>query len=600
MKATVFKEVGYSLSKLIEDIDMGEIGLPDIQRPFIWSATKVRDLFDSMYKGFPVGYLLFWENGLPTGHKQIGTDSKDRIPRLLIVDGQQRLTSLYSVLKGKPVLREDYTAYRISISFRPRDGTFEVADAAIRKDPEFIPDISELWAGDTPRRRFEKDFISQVRKHRELSDEEEDQLHEAVDHLYDLHSYPFTVLELSSTVDEEQVAEVFVRINSQGVTLKQADFILTLMSVFWDEGRSNLERFCRASRQPSTAEASPFNHFINPDPDQLLRVAVGLGFRRARLQHVYSVLRGKDMQTEEFSDERRVEQFDVLKRAQAYTLDLRNWHEFMKCLIRAGYRGSSMISSRVSLLYSYAMFLIGKRDFNLEPFKLRELIARWFFMTALTGRYTTSPESTMEQDLARLRSVKDATGFADLLNGIVGDALTEDFWSITLPNELATASARSPSAFAYYAALNLLDARVLFSKMKVSELLDPSLKPGKSPIERHHLYARNYLAKTGVTDMREVNQIANFALVEWLDNIDISDAAPSEYVPKRMAKFTKCEVEDMWYWHALPAGWERMEYQQFLDERRRLMAKVIRDGFARLDTGDSSRGWFGLGHSRDR
>ena len=102
MKATLFKEVGYSLNKLIEDIDRGEIALPDIQRPFVWNASKVRDLFDSMYKGFPVGYLLFWANGAAPGAKRIGTAGDSSAARLLIVDGQQRLTSLYSVLKGQP------------------------------------------------------------------------------------------------------------------------------------------------------------------------------------------------------------------------------------------------------------------------------------------------------------------------------------------------------------------------------------------------------------------------------------------------------------------------------------------------------------------
>jgi len=126
MKATLFKEVGYSLSKLIEDIDMGEIGLPDIQRPFVWKPAKVRDLFDSMYKGFPVGYLLSGLMGLADGHRQIGMDTKQKVPRLLIVDGQQRLTSLYAVLKGKPVLRKDYTEQFIQIAFRPKDSQFEV------------------------------------------------------------------------------------------------------------------------------------------------------------------------------------------------------------------------------------------------------------------------------------------------------------------------------------------------------------------------------------------------------------------------------------------------------------------------------------------
>ncbi|MEK7677307.1 MAG: DUF262 domain-containing protein, partial [Verrucomicrobiota bacterium] len=434
MKATLFKEVGYSLSKLIQDIDIGEIGLPDIQRPFVWTPAKVRDLFDSMYKGFPVGYFLFWANGLADGSRQIGTDAKQKVSRLLIVDGQQRLTSLYAVLKGKPVMRDDYSAQHIHIAFRPRDAMFEVTDAAIKRDPEFIPDISQLWAGEFSRNRFVKDFITRLRQGREITETEEDHLAESIDRLYDLQSYPFTALELSSTVDEEMVAEVFVRINSKGVSLKQADFILTLMSVFWDEGRSDLEHFCRKARHPSIGEASPFNHFINPEPDQLLRASIGLGFRRARLQHVYSILRGKDLETGLFSDERRIEQFNVLKESQAYSLNLQNWHEFLKVLVRAGYRSSEMISSHTAIVYAYVLFLIGKKHFTVEAYALRNVIARWFFMASLTSRYSSSPETVMEQDLNRLRVVKDGDGFIELLNHIIGDTLTDDFWNITLPN----------------------------------------------------------------------------------------------------------------------------------------------------------------------
>jgi hypothetical protein len=582
MKATLFKEVGYSLSKLIEDIEIGEIGLPDIQRPFVWNQAKVRDLFDSMYKGFPVGYLLFWANGIGNDHRQIGTDTKQNIARLLIVDGQQRLTSLYSVLKGKHVLKSDYTAQHIRIAFRPKDATFEVADAAIQKDPEFIPDISELWAGKISRNKFVKNFLERLGKYREISDDEEDSLCESIDRLYDLRNYPFTALELSSTVNEEDVADVFVRINSKGITLNQADFILTLMSVFWDEGRMQLEHFCRKAKQPSTSEASPYNHYIEPSPDQLLRVAVGLGFRRARLQYVYSILRGKDLETEQFSEAQRIAQFEILKQSQSAVLNLQNWHEFLKTLTRAGFRSTSMISSQAALLYSYVMFLIGKKDYGIDNYTLRNVIARWFFMTTLTARYSSSPETTMEADLGRLRTIKDGKIFCATLNQIITDTLTEDFWKIALPNSLATSSARSPSLFAYYASLNLLDARVLFSKMKVSELLDPALKAKKSAIERHHLFPRGYLKKLEVSELRDTNQIANFALVEWSDNIDISDMSPSEYFPKYAERFSKDEPNEMSYWHALPEGWETMSYEDFLVLRRKAMAKVIRDGFSKL------------------
>jgi len=395
-------------------------------------------------------------------------------------------------------------------------------------------------------------------------------------------SIPFRALELSSDVDEENVAEVFVRINSKGTTLKQADFILTLMSVFWDDGRAELERFCRAARQPAVGTPSPFNYFIRPDPDQMLRVSISLGFRRARLRHVYSILRGKDLETEEFSDQLRKEQFDVLKEAQAYTLNLQNWHEFLKVLMRAGFRSEKMISSQNALLYSYALFLIAKRDFRIDSFQLRDTMARWFYMAALTGRYTGSPESMMEQDLAGLRGIRSSSDFVQVLDRIITDSATEDYWAITLPNALATSSARSPSLFAYYAALNLLGAPVLFSKMKVSELTDPALKGIKSAIERHHLFPRGHLATLGITARRETNQIANYGLVEWSDNISISDAAPSEYFPKYADRHSKKELDQMMYWHALPAGWEKMDYFPFLEARRKGIAQVIRDGFRQL------------------
>ncbi len=582
MTSTVYKDVNYTLSALIEDIDMGEIGLPDIQRPFVWANTKVRDLFDSMYRGYPVGFLLFWVNGAENGHRAIGAGSKQKVPRLLIVDGQQRLTSLYAVLRGKPVVDGNYQERRIEIAFRPRDAVFEVADAATRRDPEFIPEISVLWSEGKSSWSLVNDFLARLGSTHVLSEVDKETIGKNIDKLFDIQKYPFTALEIFPTVNEEQVAQVFVRVNSTGTTLNQADFILTLMSVFWDEGRAELEHFCHAAHQPSTGKPSPFNHFIKPDPDQLLRVDVGFGFRRARLQHVYSILRGKDLETGEFSEERRVEQFDVLKRAQTHVLDLQNWHEFLKALVQAGCRSEQMVSSQTALLYSYAMYLIGKNDFHVDGYSLRNLIARWFFMTSLTGRYTASPESAMEQDLARLRTASSARDFGEVLESTISSGFTGDYWSINLPTELATSAGRGPSLFAYYAALSILNARVLFSKMRVPELLDPALKAKKTAIERHHLFPRGYLRKVGITDLREVNQIANFALVEWVDNIEISDRAPSDYYPEYAARFKPDELSEMVYWHALPEGWTEMPYREFLAARREAIAKVICDAFRKL------------------
>jgi len=582
---TCFKRVDYDLSGLLHYIDIGDIGLPDIQRPFVWKNLKVRDLFDSMYRGFPVGYLLFWANAAVNGVRQIGADTKrHNVPALLIVDGQQRLTSLYAVFRGKTVLDENYRQRKVEIAFRPRDGKFEVADAAIRKDPEFIPDISVLWASGKSSWSLVNDFLRTLEAKHTLTDADREAISHNLDRLFDLQKYPFTALEIAPTVEEEQVADIFVRINSEGVKLNQADFILTLLSVFWDEGRKDLETFSRMSYYPPKAgdPPSPFNHFIQPGPDQLLRVAVAIGFMRGRLKSVYLVLRGKDLETGEFSVAQREAQFSRLMEAQAAVLDLTNWHQFLSCLVGAGFRSGELISSQTALLYAYAFYLIGRKYFRVPEHVLQRLIGRYFYATTLSGRYTSSPETAMDGDLNRIKDAADAEAYLAVMNKIIADTLTADFWSITLPNAMDSSSARNPELFAYHAAQNKLGAPVLFSHKKVSDLLDPALKTNRKALERHHLFPRAWLEKQGVTDLRQINQTANFALLEWPDNSGISDDAPAEYVPKLLPRFSKEDWHHMHQMHALPEGWESMPYDEFLQKRRVLMAQIIRWGFESL------------------
>lgn len=592
MSTTLFKEVGYSLSHLMNSIEMGQIGLPDIQRPFVWKNAKVRDLFDSMYRGYPVGYFLFWENRVGEKTRQIGVNQHQKVPSLLIVDGQQRLTSLYAVLKGIPVVRENYESELIEIAFRPTDGTFEVCDATTRNNPEYLPNISEIFQRSASQYKIVGEYLEKLEVYRAKSevpfeDDERKQCENNLQRLFALTGFPFTTLELSASIDEEQVAEVFVRINSEGKKLNQADFILTLMSVFWEDGRKQLEAFCRSARQPSVGAASAFNHFVNPSPDQLLRVAIGIAFRRARLKSAYSVLRGKDMETEEFSEERRDAQFELLKQAQGNVLHLQHWHDFLGILKQSGFTGSNMISSATTVYYSYILYLIGRIDLKIHTHTLGQVIGRWFFMASITSRYTGgSPETLMERDLAALRDVQTSDEFLSWIERVMLAELTNDFWSVTLPNRLDTSSATSPLLYAYYASLNLLNAKALFSKKLVRDTLDPSLHAHKSAVERHHLFPKNYLKQLNFKSTRVTNQIANYALVEWNDNIAISDEPPSEYQPEYWKRLTDKEQKDQAYWHALPKGWESMEYQAFLDARRKGIAKVIKAGFERLTHGE--------------
>jgi hypothetical protein len=429
-----------------------------------------------------------------------------------------------------------------------------------------------------------KGFLQALQAKTSLAAEEEEAISHNLDRLFDLQKYPFTALEIASSVDEEQVADIFVRINSEGVKLNQADFILTLLSVFWEEGRAALEAFCRAARKPPAAgdPPSPFNQLIEPDPDQLLRVSVALGFERGRLKSVYQVLRGKDLETNLFSAERRDQQFARLAEAQGKVLDLREWHQFLSALIGAGFRSGEMISSQNALLYAYAFYLIGRTRCGVPEHRLQKAIGRWFFFSTLTGRYTSSPETIMDGDLNRLRGVANADDFVAALEGMIASILTNDFWTITLPAALDSSSARNPELFAFIAAQNRLNAPVLFSHKKVSDLLDPALKTTKKALERHHLFPRAWLEKGGETDLKVINQVANYALLEWPENIDISDDPPSDYAPTIRSRFSDADWRRMCEAHALPDGWEAMSYADFLPSRRRLMADVIRRGFETL------------------
>ncbi len=578
----LFNKVDYELSYILSSIGTGDIGLPDLQRPFVWSPAKVRRLFDSMYRGFPIGYLLFWSNSQLRNARPIGSDAKQqKIPRLVIVDGQQRLTSLYAVLRAKPVLNEEFQETTIEIAFRPRDGLFEVTDAAIQRDPEFIQNISKMWGSGTTSWSVVNEFLTKLRTKRTLTPEDEAAMSHNIDRLFALPAYSLTALEIVAEVEEQEIADIFVRINSEGIKLNQADFILTLLSVFWQEGRLALEEFARLARIPPAASGRPsaFNYLVQPSPDQLLRVGIATGFHRARLRSVYQVLRGKNLETAEFSDELRNAQFERLRLAQTDVLDLNNWHDYLSCLTLAGYRSSEMISSETAVMYAYAIYLIGKLQCGVSHHVLHRLIARWFVMASLTGRYSGSSETIMEGDLNRLRALQTPEAFVTLFEGLIGNTLTSDFWSITLPAELESSSPRNPAFLAYQASQCLSGAPVLFSDRRVADVLDPALRPTRKSIDRHHLFPRAWLQRNGVADLKTINQVANLAYVEWPDNLSIKDSPPREYVPRIREQFSEHQWVRMSRENSLPEGWEKMAYDDFLQLRRALMAQSIRNGF---------------------
>jgi len=578
--------MSYPLSQMLGDIELGKLALPELQRPFVWKKTAVRDLFDSMYRGFPVGYLMLW-HAAEVDSKFIGSDGKQHTPTEFIVDGQQRLTSLYAVMKGAEVTFKDFSKGKIVLAFRPRDGQFQVADAAVEKDPDFLADITALWTGDDW--EVIQAFIDRLRtaKPEALQNGGEKQVRDALFELRSLEGFQFQAVQIGHEVDEERVAEIFLRVNSGGTSLTQADFILTFLSVFREADRRRLEGFAEVARRvPADGHPSPYNHLVEPAADQLLRVAVLVAFQRGRLQSALALLRGASLDGDKtLAASDRDQQLDKLGSAIDVVLDLTTWHEYLKALMSAGFRRSNEVSSVNNVVLVYALYLIGRR-YGLSHSDLRTTIARYYFMSSLTARYTGSFETRITQDVQSFCQAADGAEYLDRIRQTIATALTPDYWSIALPQALATSAARGPGLFGYAASLCLLNARVppfvqqpdageQKAAIFLRDAFDPILVPKKAAVERHHLFPRKYLETQGIHSTRDVNQLANLSYVEWPENIEISATAPASYWPKYRDQFS---AEDRFH-HALPEGWDQMAYSDFLEERRKLMAAVIKKAF---------------------
>lgn len=583
----LYKTVTYKVKELIMEIDTGKIGLPELQRGYVWRTTKVRDLFDSMMKGFPIGYLMLWDSSYNEDRsKTIGLNNKTLItPKYLLIDGQQRMTSLYAAMYHKKIMDENFNEKYITISFNLFTREFKVANYSTKLSPEWIYDISEVFLNETKSFFYITEKVQTLSKSREkmgslLSDDERQIIQQNITYLLSLTNYNIPTLIIDGNTSEENVANIFVRVNSSGVNLGEDDFILTLLSVYWQEGRNKIIEFCKSAKIPK-GDAYNFLMF-EPTPAHIVRVAMCYGFKRARLHYVYMLLRGKNFETEEYSDELRDEQLSKLKIVLEKVLNPQSWNDFLNCIEASGFVSNSLISSNNTLVFTYALYLIGKHDFLLKESDLRKLISKWFFMASLSGYYTGSTETKMESDLADLRKIKTADEFKTLLDNKISSVLTNDFFDITMDNSLKTSYPKPLAWLGYCASLCILDAKVLFSTLPIRELFRKRDYIKNRTLEKHHLFPKAYLSKLGITDDRDRNQIANFAFIEWKDNLEILDSSPAEYMKDQLSKIPIHEKPIIYEHHALPEGWENMEYYEFLKQRRILITKVIRKGFERL------------------
>lgn len=584
----IFSNTTLTVNQLIEKIDTGELGLPELQRPFIWEDSKVRDLFDSLMRGYPIGYLMLWECPSLEKKKSIGVDlhSYDS-PKEVIIDGQQRLTSLYAVMKGKKVINSKFDEKSIIISYNPLQDKFEVGYQATKKDPEWIYNISDVYTTSSSF-KFINSFIKRLSEYREckgevLTEAEQDTISENINAIVNLKNHTLPVFDIKANAEEEDVSEIFVRVNSGGVSLKQNDFILTLLSLYWDEGRKEIEEFSKESTFPTKGKTTSYNQITTVAAQDLIRVVMAYAFDRARLKYGYKLLRGADFDKRGAVDEElRIQRFDTLKEKLPDVLDVHSWHEFLKAIMNAGYLSGDLILSGNAIFYSYAFYLIAKHRFHASYNENMHLTSLWFFYASLVSLYTGSFESTVESHLNSIKDLSTLKEYKDFILSRVNERLTNDYFDITLVgSEGLAVSGKGNNAWnAYVAALNIMDAKILFSKsnLLVSKLFEPGTDGNRKSLEKHHLFPKAHMKAQGYTDAK-INQMANYAFIDWKDNMDILDDAPSVYYPIVCEGRSDEEILRMEEENALPHGWENMPYEDFLVERRKLMAAKIKQAF---------------------
>lgn len=591
MGKELFDNIPSKVADILSDVKNGRVGLPDLQRPFVWQDNKVRELLDSMMKGYPIGYIMLWAS--PDDYENtvhIGKNEKIyKRPNDLVIDGQQRLTALLAAMYGVTIMDKNYKERAIRISFNPLTREFAVWTPAFEKNPEWISEISQVFVADEEHNisKFRKAYIKIVNEGRaknneeELTEDEEDRIEENINDLLNLGIYSLPTLKINSKANEENVADIFVRVNSGGQNLTEKNFIETLIAVYDNAVHDKINKFCADSRIP--ANGTSFNQILQVDPSHLIRMSVGVGFRRARLRYVYMLLRGKNLKTGEITQNIREENLKIFKESLDMVTNLNNWHAFMNLFASAGYLKGSFVASSNAVVFSYVLYLIGKYDYKVSSVELQKIISKWIFMSTITGFYTGSTESQVEKQFADLRDVHNADEFVVYLNSVIANRFTDDYFEYSLPSELNSSSATSPAWYGYIAAINVLGTPMLFSTAPLSQYFILGTSGDKNSIDKHHIFPKNYLGKIGYNNDRDRNQIANFTYLDYATNIDISDAPPTEYVSRYRDKLGEEGYKLACKQNALPENFEQLSYPEFLIKRRILMAQIVKKAYDKLN-----------------
>jgi hypothetical protein len=582
----------YLIESILAKVHENEIAIPEIQRPFVWDASQVRDLLDSLYQGYPVGYLIAWRN--PDVQLKDGTTASGK---MILIDGQQRVTALTAAIIGRLVINKDYRKVRISIAFNPLEERFEVSNPAISRDSTWISDIAPIVSGQIT-------LIGAFNQYLKANpDADQQKLEKNLSDLTNLAKKQIGLIELSHDLDIETVTEIFIRINSKGTVLSQADFVMSKIAADQKFGGQELRKcidyFCHMAAAPefydqikeADIEFAQSNYFqkmawlrnendnlYDPSYNDLLRVAFTKEFERGKLPDLVSLLSGRNFETRKFEESIAEESFAKLTTGVLDFIKESNFKKFVMIIKSAGFIDGGMIRTQGALNFAYAVYL-RLRAQGVPDGKIESLVRRWFVMSVLTSRYSGAAETQFDKDIRQI-----ATGdFAEILATIQQAELSPAFWEFGLVQQLDTSGANSPYFWVFVAAqIRANDKGLLSRDITVRELVSHLG-------DIHHIFPRDLLKKAGLP-RSQYNQIANYAYTQEEINIKIGNKAPSVYFADIQNQCNRGPVKygaivDMDTLHANLAancvpeaifGMDQKSYSEFLKVRRTLMAAKIR------------------------
>ena len=594
----------YSVQSILGLIESGDIAIPEIQRPFVWDSTKVRDLVDSLYHGYPTGYLITWKN--PNVKIKGGGVAEGKT---VLIDGQQRVTALTAALAGKAVLNDDYESKRIKIAFNPlyegEDTPFAVLTPVIKKDSRWISDIVEFFAPDFDSWSFVNDYIQAN------PDCSPKIVNSRITDLKAIATRQLGCIVVAAECSIDEVTNIFIRINSKGAVLSQADFAMSKIAADEAHGgnmlRKAIDYYCHLSVKPefwttiteNDAEfmASEYaakaawlkddkDDIYDPDYNDVLRVAFMHMFRRGKLADLVSLLSGRDFKEQDFKSEIADDSFARLHDGVIKFMHKGNFQDFTAALRSAGFISPAIIGSKGAVNFAYNLYLTLKEDGSIPSTDVKRWVQRWYVMSVLTGRYSGSSESIMDRDM---RGIADRS-FVSFYNEIAASQLSDNFWSVTLPQSLATTSTRTGAWMVYVASqVRAADNTLFTNGFKVADVIG-------NVGDIHHIFPKAYLRKEIDAPQRLYNQIANYTYLEKRINIAIGEKSPGEYFSQARTAI----IEGKPYFgdisdeetlisnlkaNCIPEGVFHMtakDYETFLAERRTLMAQKIRQYFESL------------------